>query len=111
MGSWKVGSMKTTLEIPDELFRAAKAKAALEGIKLKELVARGLEREVRGMTTAGGGLAASSLRGLELHAPRQRTQFPLLKPGKRPFPYLTNALIQEVLADEDAEHYGRFLRR
>jgi len=30
--------MKTTLEIPDTMFREAKAKAALDGIKLKELV-------------------------------------------------------------------------
>lgn len=30
--------MKTTLEIPDELFRRAKATAALRGQRLKELV-------------------------------------------------------------------------
>jgi hypothetical protein len=34
--------MKTTLEIPNELFRAAKSKAALDGRKLKDLVAEGL---------------------------------------------------------------------
>jgi len=34
--------MKTTLEIPDDLFREAKAKAALEGRKLKDLVALAL---------------------------------------------------------------------
>ena len=48
---WEYGEMtrmKTTLEIPGDLFREAKAKAALEGIKLKDLVRRGLEREVRG---------------------------------------------------------------
>lgn len=37
-----MGKMKTTLEIPDELFRKAKAKAALDGLKLKDLVAEGL---------------------------------------------------------------------
>jgi hypothetical protein len=46
--------MKTTLEIPNDLFREAKAKAAMEGIKLKDLVARGLEREVRGGPAARG---------------------------------------------------------
>jgi hypothetical protein len=43
--SWeygKLGNMKTTLEIPDDLFREAKAKAALDGMKLKDLVAEGL---------------------------------------------------------------------
>lgn len=34
--------MKTTLEIPDELYRRVKAQAALEGIKVKELVSEGL---------------------------------------------------------------------
>ena len=34
--------MKTTLEIPDRLFREAKAKAALEGRRLTDLVAEGL---------------------------------------------------------------------
>lgn len=42
MGIWLNGFVKTTLEIPDELFRAAKAKAAIEGIKLKDLLAEGL---------------------------------------------------------------------
>ncbi|MGE4180690.1 MAG: hypothetical protein AB7J34_12765 [Limisphaerales bacterium] len=40
--------MKTTLEIPDDLFRAAKAKAAMDGMKLKDLVAEGLRMVVHG---------------------------------------------------------------
>ena len=39
--------MKTTLEIPDDLFRQAKAKAALEGRKLKDVVADGLRLVVQ----------------------------------------------------------------
>jgi len=35
--------MRTTIEIPDELLRQAKAHAALRGMKLKELVAEALE--------------------------------------------------------------------
>jgi hypothetical protein len=34
--------MKTTIELPDELYRQAKAKAALSGRKLKDLVEQGL---------------------------------------------------------------------
>ena len=34
--------MKTTIELPDELFRRAKAEAALRGRKLKDLVEEGL---------------------------------------------------------------------
>ena len=36
--------MKTTVELPDELFRRAKATAALRGRKLKDLVEEGLRR-------------------------------------------------------------------
>ena len=34
--------MKTTVEVPDELYRRAKAMAALRGRKLKDLVEEGL---------------------------------------------------------------------
>jgi hypothetical protein len=34
--------MKTTIEVPDELYRRAKAEAALRGRKFKELVEEGL---------------------------------------------------------------------
>jgi hypothetical protein len=37
--------MRTTIEIPDDLFRRAKATAALRGSTLKDLVIRALERE------------------------------------------------------------------
>ncbi len=34
--------MKTTVEVPDDLYRRAKAKAALRGCKLKDLIEEGL---------------------------------------------------------------------
>ena len=40
--------MKTTLEMPDELFRRAKATAAQRGQSLKQLVTTALERELTG---------------------------------------------------------------
>jgi len=35
--------MKTTVELPDDLYRRAKAEAALQGRKLKDLVQEGLQ--------------------------------------------------------------------
>ena len=35
-------TMKTTVEVPDELYRRAKAEAALRGRKLRDLVEEGL---------------------------------------------------------------------
>ena len=40
--------MKTTLEMPDELFRRAKTVAAKRGQSLKQLVTTALERELAG---------------------------------------------------------------
>jgi hypothetical protein len=37
--------MRTTIEIPDDLFRRAKATAAMRGSSMKALVIRALERE------------------------------------------------------------------
>ena len=48
IGFWVYGSkessraMKTTIEVSDDLYRRAKAEAALRGRKLKDLVAEGL---------------------------------------------------------------------
>jgi hypothetical protein len=39
--------MKTTLEIPDRIFRRAKALAAEQGIPLRELVTRAVEEKVQ----------------------------------------------------------------
>ena len=36
--------MKTTIEVPDDLYRRAKAEAGLSGRKLKDLVEEGLRR-------------------------------------------------------------------
>jgi hypothetical protein len=39
--------MRTTIDLPDELFRKVKAAAALEGVKLKDLIARLIENGLR----------------------------------------------------------------
>jgi hypothetical protein len=40
--------MKTTIEVPDELYRKAKAMAALNGRKLKDLIEEGLRHVLEG---------------------------------------------------------------
>ena len=39
--------MRTTVDIPDPLYRALKKKAAHEGFSIKELVLRGVELELQ----------------------------------------------------------------
>jgi hypothetical protein len=40
----RLSRMKTTVELPDDLYRRAKAEAALRGRKLKDLIEEGLRR-------------------------------------------------------------------
>lgn len=46
----KMGFMKTTLELPDELFRQAKATAALRGESLKDFFTEALQERLERMT-------------------------------------------------------------
>lgn len=83
--------MKTTLELPDELMRAVKVRAANEGRRLKEVVADLLRR----------GLAADATRPPRV---RRRVRLPLIEcahdatPGQE----MTPNRVAEILADEDA---------
>ncbi len=40
--------MRTTVDIPDSLYRELKGKAANEGRSVKELILRGVEQELKG---------------------------------------------------------------
>ncbi len=92
--------MRTTVELPDDLFRRAKAHAALEGRALKDLVADGLK------------LVLQDPRGHRSPAPARRTQFPVIK-AKNPDRRLTRTMVvaaeEQLLAEETAAH-GRLAR-
>ena len=47
--------MKTTLDIPDPLFRQAKARAALRGVSLRQYVAEALEEKVTAQASGRSG--------------------------------------------------------
>ena len=80
--------MRTTLDLPDDLFRQVKAKAALDGATLKDLLTRYVE----------GGLRQSAQPASQS---RQRSSLPVIKArGKRPIPDLTPEL-QAKLEEED----------
>ncbi|MCY3022521.1 MAG: hypothetical protein NTW87_26365 [Planctomycetota bacterium] len=75
--------MRTTLDLPDELFREAKVSAARRGIALKALFTQALAREVQAPGKEG--------------AVRHRVRLPLVK-SKRPGTLqLTNAQIEKLL--------------
>lgn len=90
--------MKTTVEIPDELFRQAKAKAALEGIRLRDLVVRGLRLVVEQQSES-----------TQLH----RANFPLIH-SPDPTQMVTDDDVARALAEEDDQEmqdYAHFVRR
>ena len=83
--------MRTTVELPDRLFREAKSKAAKEGVPLKALFTRALEREIESPKMS----------------PKVRLQFPLVHRDIDPailLPALTKQQIGEIL---DAEEVHR----
>ena len=59
--------MKTTVDIPELLYRQAKIRAVEQGSSLKELLVRGLQRELR----AAGGIAEDGTRRVPYFARRK----------------------------------------
>jgi hypothetical protein len=89
--------MKTTIEIPDALFRQAKAQAALKGIRLKDLVIRGLELALESENVGGESF---------------RQNFPLI-PGSSGRAVTSEDVRQtlELAEQEEAESVGKSVRR
>jgi hypothetical protein len=90
--------MRTTLEIPDPLFREVKVRAAQSGLTLKELLNRYIE---------------AGLKAPNLESPQQRPErapLPVLfkkTPGAPATPALSNAELQAILDKEDLEELRR----
>ena len=80
--SCKACSMKTTIDLPEDLLRRAKAEAALRGRKLRELVAEGLllRLAMKEATPPDSGPAAPLLRKFDvLPLIKRRSGAPRLK--------------------------------
>ena len=78
--------MKTTIEIPEKLFRQAKSRAALEGLSLREFFLRGLQLALQSQPET---------------ANRKRASFPVVRAGKGS-PRLTDEQVADALnTDED----------
>lgn len=84
--------MRTTIDLPDELFRQAKARAALSGVSLRELITRFVER---GLQLSGQPTPDVRTRRVDLPE--------IIPPRRRRMPVLSNAEIQALLDAEDAE--------
>ena len=87
----KNGDMRTTIDLPDELFRQVKARAALDGLRLKDLITRFVEQGLRGGVAPGAP------------ARRRRSELPVARAATgRTLPDLTNVEIHRLLDEEEA---------
>ncbi|MFT4199898.1 hypothetical protein [Gordonia sp. (in: high G+C Gram-positive bacteria)] len=68
--------MRTTVDVPADLMRAAKMAAADRGISLKELFIRALSQEVGGSTGTPGGRVVFPLVGARGATPRVDVTYP-----------------------------------
>ena len=74
--------MRTTIDIPDQLYKQMKAKAALQGRTVKEIVLRGVEKEMQ---------------DTPVKKKTKRVQLPLIHGKGTQKINLTNAEIEEIL--------------
>lgn len=59
--------MRTTIDLPDPLFRKAKALAALQGSSMKDLIVRAVERETESISTRKTKAKESKNEPFEVH--------------------------------------------
>ena len=57
--------MRTTIDIPDPLYRELKAKAARQGLSVKEMILKGVEKEMGDTVTKRGRVRLPLIRGKE----------------------------------------------
>lgn len=81
--------MRTTVELPAELFRAAKARAAARGETLRQFLARAVAHELGNVSAPAKGT---------------RVELPVVGSKHPGSVEITNDRIEEVLATEDAEN-------
>ena len=57
--------MRTTIDIPDALYRGLKAKAARQGLSVKEIILKGVEKEMGDTVRKRGRVRLPLIRGKE----------------------------------------------
>jgi hypothetical protein len=74
--------MRTTVDIPDPIYRQLKSRAALQGCSVKELLLRGVEAELNGARSRGA---------------KGRITLPVVRSKRPGWLRLSNKTINEIL--------------
>ena len=81
--------MRTTVDLPDEIFRKAKAQAALQGMSFKDLITRFVRQGLRGFQQD------------QKTERRQRSEPPIARAATgRPLPVFSSAELHRILDEE-----------
>jgi hypothetical protein len=100
--------MRTTLDLPDETFRQLKAQAALNGLKLKELVTQLIERGLA--AGVGQPVAAQPGSSQPVAAPRHFYPIPIARDADGSVtPFLSNAQLNAIVNEDDLTRHQRVL--
>lgn len=92
--------MRTTLDLPDPLFKEVKTRAVQQGLKLKELLAIYIEAGLRGPSVSKNNAAhGGKIHPLPVGIPRI--------PDAPLHPAMTNAKLYAILEAEDLAEYTR----
>ncbi len=92
--------MRTTLDLPDPLFKEVKTRAVQQGVTLKELLASFIEAGLRGSTVPQNATNPAEKRR-PLPVAWERV------PGEPLHPALSNAELYAILDEEDIENFHR----
>ncbi len=88
--------MRTTFDLPDDLFRALKARAALKGLTMRELVHRLIEEGLRSARVGQTG------------PPRRHDPPPVIIASRGvPIPALSRAELARLEEEEDEAKHAR----
>lgn len=99
MKKCKCDYVRTTIELPDTLYRTLKARAALSGVPVRDLIRRLLEQGLR--QPAGGE-----------EGMKRREPPPVIVPPRGiPLPALPREALRRLDEEEDEERHGRSARR
>ena len=78
--------MRTTIDLPDSLFKQAKATAALRGVKLRQLIADALDAFLAGGSSAGLNPGAGECSGVPRVTASDLARYPNADELRRAFP-------------------------
>lgn len=90
--------MKTTIDLPDALYRRLKVRSAESGVTIRELVVHGIERELAG--EPGREAAATAREQQDRHSYIDEKGWPVLKRPAGRRKVVTNEFVNRLREEE-----------